>query len=52
MLKGHLMLMQAHLPKHERLAVAGAASGSYDITNISTTLRSIYRHDTPYESIH
>ena len=34
-LKGHLLLRQAELVYHEKHAVIGAASGSYDVQQVS-----------------
>lgn len=38
--KRHLLLCQALLPTHDRNMAIGAASGSFDITSVASTLRS------------
>jgi len=42
-LKGHLLLRQAGLDSHTKNMIIGAASGSYDVTSISNSLRQAFR---------
>ena len=42
-LKGHILLRQAQLAENEKHIIVGVASGSYDVKDISTALRNIYR---------
>ena len=50
-LKGHLLLRQADLETTERHVVIGAASGSYNVTDVSSALRNIYRNSPPNAAI-
>lgn len=51
-LKGNFLLCQADLHYHEIHVVIGTASGSYDVTQISATLRNIYSNTAPTSSSH
>lgn len=44
-LKGHFLLRQANLAQHERNLVVGASSVSYDVKDLSNSLRNAFRHE-------
>lgn len=49
-LKGHLLLRQASLQMHEKNMLIGAASGSYDVKNLTAAMRNAYIQQAPAES--
>eukprot|EP00171_Calliarthron_tuberculosum_P018277 IDg18277t1 len=49
-LKGHLLLRQAALDAQDRNIIVGAASGKYDVKDISIALRQAYRNSKDNEA--
>lgn len=44
MLKGHLLLRQAHLANDDRTVVISASSGSYEVNYVSAAFQNIFRN--------
>lgn len=51
-LKGHLLLCQASLSRNDKNALVGAASGSYDVVNLTTALRNAFMRVSKVETAH